>query len=120
MEALSRMFIKEEQIGNLHGIKISRASPFVSHLLYADDLLVFSNGSASDAACILRCIDKFSSWTGQKVNMDKSSFFLGSNYSCAVQAELLAILNLRLLSSNAKHFGLPLFFQQIRGLPLRI
>jgi hypothetical protein len=64
-EALSRLLIKEELAGNLYGIKISRNSPPVFHLLFADDLMVFSKGTANEASCIMRCISKFSSWSGQ-------------------------------------------------------
>lgn len=64
MEILSRLFDKEEREGNLHGIKVSPHNPAVSHLMYADDLLAFSEGTTSKAACILKCLDKFSSWSG--------------------------------------------------------
>jgi hypothetical protein len=61
LEVLSRLIIKEELAGNIHGIKISRHSPLVSHLLYADDLMVFSRANSSEASSILNCLTKFSS-----------------------------------------------------------
>jgi hypothetical protein len=116
MEALSRLLIKEEQAGRLHGIKISRHSPSVSHLLYADDILIFSKGSISEANSILSCLNKFSSWSGQKINMDKSSIFLSSNSSSSSKAALQSTLNMRIIPSNAKHLGVPLFFLRNKSL----
>jgi hypothetical protein len=115
-EALSRLLIKEELAGNLHGIKISRNSPPVSHLLFADDLMVFSKGTANEASCIMRCISKFSSWSGQQVNLDKSSLFLSKNISSTISSSIQDILNLRLIPSSAKHLGLPLFFHRNKSL----
>jgi hypothetical protein len=116
MEGLSRLLDKEEQMGRVHGIKISRNSPPVSHLLYADDLLIFSKGTASEAASILNCLAKFSSWSGQQVNMDKSSLFLSKNCSSNHVAEIQAVTNLRQIPASAKHLGLPLFFKRNKSL----
>jgi hypothetical protein len=110
LEVLSRLIIKEELAGNIHGIKISWHSPSVSHLLYADDLMVFSRANSSEASSILNCLTKFSSWSGQKVNMEKSSLFLSKNSTTAILNSIHSILQLKLIPTNAKHLGLPLFF----------
>jgi hypothetical protein len=115
-EVLSRLILKEELAGTIHGIKISRNSPHVAHLLFADDLMVFSKGKASEAASILKCLDTFSAWSGQKVNMAKSSIFLSKNCSHSTSTAIQSILNLRKILANAKHLGLPLFFHKNKSL----
>lgn len=50
LEVMYRLLIKDELAGNIHGIKISQHSPLVSHLLYADDLIVFSRANSSEAS----------------------------------------------------------------------
>ncbi|KAL5726163.1 hypothetical protein ACHQM5_009231 [Ranunculus cassubicifolius] len=40
-EAFSRMVGRAEDLGLIHGIKVMRRAPSISHLLYADDLIVF-------------------------------------------------------------------------------
>lgn len=50
-KVLSRLFAQAEGRGELHGIKVARQSSTISHLLFADDLMVFfraSRGSRSD------------------------------------------------------------------------
>lgn len=60
----SRLILKEENRGSIHCIKISRQSPPISHLLFADDLKIFSRAKKSEALSILSCLEKYSNWSG--------------------------------------------------------
>jgi hypothetical protein len=115
-EVLSRLIMKEEAAGIIHGIKISRNSPPVSHLLYADDLMVFSRGNITEAACILNCLNKFSAWSGQQINFTKSSLILSQNCNPSTSNSIHSILKLRPIPPTAKHLGLPLFFHRNKNL----
>ena len=42
LEILLRLFLKEEVLGNLHGIKMARSCLPISHLIFADDVMIFS------------------------------------------------------------------------------
>lgn len=64
----------------------------------------------------MRCISKFSSWSGQQVNLDKSSLFLSKNTPTAISSSIQDILNLCPISSFTKHLGLPLFFHRNKSL----
>ena len=76
-EVLSRLLLKEEQLGNLHGIKMSRNSQ-ISHLLFVDDIMIFSKATKREANSILKCLSTYSIWSGQKLNVSKSSLFLNN------------------------------------------
>lgn len=52
IEILSRQLAREDEQNNFKGIKISRTSPSVSHLLFADDLIIFCRATNEDATCI--------------------------------------------------------------------
>ncbi|KAH7542921.1 hypothetical protein FEM48_Zijuj02G0126500 [Ziziphus jujuba var. spinosa] len=43
---------REEEQGGLHGIKIARIAPAVSHLMYADDLLIMCRADPKEASII--------------------------------------------------------------------
>lgn len=51
-EFLSRLLQREEEQGGLHGIKIARIAPAVSHLMYADDLLIMCRADPKEASII--------------------------------------------------------------------
>lgn len=51
-EVLSRLFAQVESCGNMHGIKVARQAPTISHLLFADDLIVFVRANRREAEAI--------------------------------------------------------------------
>lgn len=63
--------MKAKMMGELWGIKLGRSSPIVSHLLLANDLMIFAKAMVRDAKAIQLCLNKYSEWYGQKVNCEK-------------------------------------------------
>ncbi|KAK9286217.1 hypothetical protein L1049_014602 [Liquidambar formosana] len=108
-EVLSRLLFREEENGEIHGIKICRGSPAVSHVLFADDLILFCRAKSSKADAMWTCLNIFESWSGQTVNLDKSSVHFSKNIRGRTAVALCSSLNLQKASSSAKYLGLPLF-----------
>jgi hypothetical protein len=44
-EVLARMLFREEALGNIRALKISRNSSTIHHLLFVDDLLIFGKAT---------------------------------------------------------------------------
>ncbi|KAI0492242.1 hypothetical protein KFK09_026511 [Dendrobium nobile] len=59
------------------GIKICPKGPRISHLLYADDVLIYSEANKKVAKQIKEILDNFSRWTGQCINKGKSAIIFG-------------------------------------------
>jgi exonuclease III len=108
-EILSRLLLREENSGTLHGIKIARMSPPISHLLFADDVMIFSKANMAEANVILKCLSLYSRWSGQCINHTKSSIFYSKNCKPAVKSSVNRILRLPPIPANAKYLGIPLF-----------
>lgn len=62
-------------------VTTSRQGPGLSYLLFADDLLLFSEAKADQLACIKEGLDLFCGCSGQRVNYIKSSMFCSANVS---------------------------------------
>jgi reverse transcriptase-like protein len=58
--------------GELQGLAITRKSPMVSHLFFADDSLIFTRANSNMAASIKSIIQRYEHMSGQKINFDKS------------------------------------------------
>ena len=70
-EFVTRLINKEEEEGRIKGIKICRDSPSVSHLMYADDLLVVCRANMDNVEAVWRCFETYCAWSSQAINLDK-------------------------------------------------
>ncbi|XP_020673031.1 uncharacterized protein LOC110092712 [Dendrobium catenatum] len=70
-----------EQRGQNIGIQISPRGPRITHLLYADDVLIFSHVSKEIAKEVKGIVEDFCNWTGQRINVNKSHIIFGHGVS---------------------------------------
>ncbi|KAI0493816.1 hypothetical protein KFK09_023941 [Dendrobium nobile] len=61
------------------GIKLCPEGPRISHLLYADDVIMFSKANKKEVLGVKRILHNFCEWTGQKINYSKSIILFGKN-----------------------------------------
>ncbi|XP_028554179.1 uncharacterized protein LOC114580518 [Dendrobium catenatum] len=54
------------------GIKIFPDGPPISHLLYADDVIMFSKANRKEVLGVKKIHNNFCEWTGKKINYSKS------------------------------------------------
>jgi hypothetical protein len=111
-EILSRLFFREENLGLLQGIKMARLCPPITHLLFADDVMIFARAKASEFEVILKCLNTYSSWSGQHINISKSTIFFSRNCNLSSKDAVNSILHLALLPSQAKYLGIPLLMHR--------
>lgn len=78
-EFLTRLIFKEERKGKMLGIKIFRSAPTITHLMYADDLLVMGRANKLEAKSFRHCFDLYCKWSGQKANLDKSNILFSKH-----------------------------------------
>ncbi|KAL0410924.1 UNVERIFIED_CONTAM: hypothetical protein Slati_3682100 [Sesamum latifolium] len=92
-----------ERQGELRGVAVSRQGPRVSHLLFADDTLIFCQATDPAIRCIGRLLKEFEEASGLVVNLDKSLVAFSRN----TPDQLLSILGVRVVEQHEKYLGLP-------------
>jgi hypothetical protein len=71
-----------KSVGPMHlsrGVRVGVHSPWISHLLFADDCIVFSEASQGGAGRLKEILERYHRGLGQLVNRDKSTIFLSKN-----------------------------------------
>lgn len=72
-EVFSKLIAKEESLGNSANLVL------LSHTLFVDDLILFGSATNQNAQSFLNYIEKYSSWSSQKVHSGKSSIQYSQN-----------------------------------------
>lgn len=104
-EFLTRMLGVQEELGTLHGIKISWSGSAVSHLLYANDLLIMCRAIRQKAHTVKKCFELYCDLSGQEANAEKSSIFFSKGTAAMERVETKNILDFKKMSKNSIYLG---------------
>ena len=101
------MLSHEEEVGGIEGIKVSRNAPSISHLLFADDSLIFMRATVQNASTLKRVLDTYCESSGQRVSTPKSSIFFSPNTRVNERENVCGMLNILTEALSDKYLGLP-------------
>lgn len=76
IEKLCHLILDATRRGRWKPVKSSQFGPVVSHLFFADDLVLFAKASSHQAKVLKTCLETFSQASSHTINFDKSSIFL--------------------------------------------
>eukprot|EP00253_Pinus_taeda_P008403 PITA_08403 len=90
-EGLSQLILKAKREGTVKGLEVA-VNMFISHLLFIDDILLFSNGNMTEIKELKKILELFMKATGMLMNYRKSQLILeGFNRLNLIKSVLLAI-----------------------------
>ncbi|XP_019181991.1 PREDICTED: uncharacterized protein LOC109177145 [Ipomoea nil] len=108
-EWLSLLLQQAQNNGLIHGCRVARGAPPISHLFFADDSLLFFKANQYEAVEIKNCLAKYEALSGQMVNYHKSSIFYSKNTGTRDREMAAQILGVVQAPNLGKYLGLPAF-----------
>ncbi|MCI20983.1 RNA-directed DNA polymerase (Reverse transcriptase), partial [Trifolium medium] len=114
MEKLSIAINDAVQQGNWEPIYISNNIPKMSHLLFADDVLLFTKAKNSQLHFITNMFDRFSKASGLKINLSKSRAFYSSGTLQSKINRLTSITGIRSTTTLDKYLGFPILTRRAK------
>lgn len=113
-EGLGALIKKAHQNNFIHGISIARGAPFLTHLFFAGDSLVFARANAREAKVILEILKEYESLSSQMVNYDKCEVSFSKSLSHEIVHQVSSIMGFKKVVSHDKYLGLPTLFRDLR------
>ncbi|XP_056688684.1 uncharacterized protein [Spinacia oleracea] len=111
MDILSRMLSLAEDIKLFKGLQISRRSPSISHLFFADDVMLFFKADERACSAVMKNLVRFGKISGQQLNLNKSFVKFSPSTSTEKKTSLRAILKMPQVSQLGNHLGVPIDIQ---------
>ncbi|QHO04624.1 LINE-1 retrotransposable element ORF2 protein [Arachis hypogaea] len=115
IERLSQLINCAVNHGFWKPIRIKRRGPALSHLCFADDLILFAEANMNQASVIKRCLNTFCESSGQTVSQEKTRIFFSSNVGGPIREEISDALGFARTDNLRKYLGVPLHHNKVSG-----
>jgi len=113
LEVLSRKIEQEVQLKHWTPIKISVKGPKISHLFFADDLVLMSKADKGTCETIKRVMDTFCDSSGQTINTKKSKLIFSKNTPVNLNKWITKTLKIKNGNIFGKYLGFPITHKRI-------
>ncbi|KAL0411083.1 UNVERIFIED_CONTAM: hypothetical protein Slati_3698000 [Sesamum latifolium] len=111
-ESFSILIREAESTEHLQGIAVSRQASRISHLLFADDTLIFCQATVEAFSCIHNILLCFERALGLQINIHKSAVVFSKNVNDLERITLANILGIPMVTKHDKYLGLPTVLSQ--------
>ena len=116
-EALVNLLNHAENQRKITGMRVSRANPPVSHLLFADDSLFFYKAEPRECDEIMKALETYGKAFGQCINFEKSSLLFGKRIPGLVKDTLKTSTGIANEGGMGTYLGIP---EDISGSKVRL
>jgi hypothetical protein len=107
VEGFSTLLRKLQYENMLKGVQFGSDGPHITHLLFADDSIVFLEATVESLNTLRRVLQDYERASGQKVNLLKSSIFFGDGYSDERKGVLKQAIGVESEALSERYLGLP-------------
>ena len=105
-EGLSALLRKAEKDQKISGVSVCRGGPKISHLLFADDSLLFCRASSADCHHLMEVLEKYERASGQMINKEKTALFFSKNTPAQVRTTIQHLWGIQGTVNFEKYLGL--------------
>ncbi|CAL1404640.1 unnamed protein product [Linum trigynum] len=113
MERLNHNIKKCVEVGDWKQICLSKNGPQLTHLFFADDLVLLAEADVRQARTVMGCLDQFCSASGEKASKEKSRVYFSRNTKDSTKNRLSSIMGIPRTTNLGKYLGVPVIHGRI-------
>ena len=106
-EVLHGLINKAANNGEIRGVSIFHNGPKLTHLLFADDSLIFRKAKESECQTLLNILAKYERASSQQINRAKTTLFFSKSTNADMQNRIKDMLGVTVVQQYEKYLGLP-------------
>ncbi|KAH1122315.1 hypothetical protein J1N35_005475 [Gossypium stocksii] len=107
-EGLSHLLHEAKAKNMLRGALDGRGKLSITHLLLADDCIIFDNATIEGAHTICNILLEYEATSRQRININKSLIYFGTCVGPDERNLIVSVLGVRLATNPEKYLGLPI------------
>ena len=93
--------------GDIRGYSLSRNSPRLTHLVFADDSLLFCRSTIQECQKILDILDTYGRCSSQQINKNKTTILFSKSIDEGTRDHIKLALGVKEIRLYEKYLGLP-------------
>lgn len=113
MEKLSQIITCRVKAKECKGAKIAKNCPTISHVFFANDIILLSKATEEQAYIMKEYMEAFCRILGQQISYEKSLVFCSKNVNKAIANSIATIYGSPLTANLGRYLRLPLIHQRI-------
>ncbi|KAH9683148.1 reverse transcriptase domain-containing protein [Citrus sinensis] len=106
-EGLSSLIKSQERVGLIHGVRVARSAPVVTHLFFADDSFLFFRANQAEALVVKQILETYGCASGQLINFSNSSISFSANVQERAVSQICGTLDVNATEDHGTYLGLP-------------
>ena len=107
-EGLSFLLWKATETCHLKGLTSCQGGVRISHLLFADDNLLFSKAKADECHQLMDVLTQYKKASRQVIDCQKTALFFSRNTRWEVQENIRSMFGAQIMTNCEKYLGLPM------------